>query len=38
VERGPGLKTKDGVPFMASYSELGDLAPRDEVSRAMYEE
>jgi L-aspartate oxidase len=23
---------------MASYSELGDLAPRDEVSRAMYEE
>ncbi len=38
--RGEGarLKTKDGVPFMASYSELGDLAPRDEVSRAMYEE
>ena len=38
--RGEGarLKTKDGVPFMAKYSDLGDLAPRDEVSRAMYEE
>ena len=38
--RGEGarLKTKDGVPFMAKYSELGDLAPRDEVCRAMYEE
>ena len=38
--RGEGakLKTKDGVPFMEKYSSLGDLAPRDEVSRAMYEE
>ncbi len=38
--RGEGarLKTKDGVLFMAKYSELGDLAPRDEVCRAMYEE
>lgn len=38
--RGEGakLKTKDGIPFMDKYSPLGDLAPRDEVSRAMYEE
>jgi L-aspartate oxidase len=38
--RGEGakLKTKDGVPFMEKYSPLGDLAPRDEVCRAMYEE
>lgn len=38
--RGEGakLKTKDGASFMEKYSPLGDLAPRDEVSRAMYEE
>ena len=38
--RGEGarLKTRDGVPFMDRYSPLGDLAPRDEVGRAIYEE
>lgn len=38
--RGEGgkLKTKDGSHFMEKYSPLGDLAPRDEVCRAMYEE
>lgn len=38
--RGEGakLKTKDNVPFMDKYSPLGDLAPRDEVCRAIYEE
>jgi len=38
--RGEGakLKTKDDVSFMEKYSPLGDLAPRDEVCRAMYEE
>lgn len=38
--RGEGarLKTKDGRTFMEKYSELKDLAPRDEVSRAIYEE
>ncbi len=38
--RGEGaqLKTKDNVSFMKKYSPLGDLAPRDEVCRAMYEE
>jgi len=38
--RGEGarLQTKDNVPFMDKYSSLGDLAPRDEVSRAIYEE
>jgi L-aspartate oxidase len=38
--RGEGakLKTKDNVSFMEKYSPLGDLAPRDEVCRAMYEE
>jgi L-aspartate oxidase len=38
--RGEGatLKTRDRVPFMQNYSTLGDLAPRDEVSRAIYEE
>jgi L-aspartate oxidase len=38
--RGEGakLKAKDNVPFMDRYSPLGDLAPRDEVSRSIYEE
>ncbi|HPH42035.1 MAG TPA: L-aspartate oxidase [Syntrophorhabdaceae bacterium] len=38
--RGEGarLTTKDGKTFMETYSPLGDLAPRDEVSRAIYEE
>ena len=38
--RGEGarLKTRDNVPFMDKYSPLGDLAPRDEVSRSIYEE
>lgn len=38
--RGEGarLKTKDDVPFMERHSSLGDLAPRDEVCRAIYEE
>jgi len=38
--RGEGarLKTRDGETFMEKYSPLGDLAPRDEVSRAIYEE
>jgi L-aspartate oxidase len=38
--RGEGarLKNKDDVLFMDKYSPLGDLAPRDEVSRAIYEE
>ncbi len=38
--RGEGgkLMTKDGFHFMDQYSPLGDLAPRDEVCRAMYEE
>ncbi|HVN95208.1 MAG TPA: L-aspartate oxidase [Syntrophorhabdaceae bacterium] len=38
--RGEGgkLMTKDGSYFMAKYSPLADLAPRDEVCRAMYEE
>ncbi len=38
--RGEGarLQTKDNMPFMDKYSPLGDLAPRDEVSRAIYEE
>jgi L-aspartate oxidase len=38
--RGEGarLMTKDNVPFMDKYSPQGDLAPRDEVSRAIYEE
>ncbi len=38
--RGEGarLMTKDGTRFMDAYSPLGDLAPRDEVSRAISEE
>jgi L-aspartate oxidase len=38
--RGEGarLTTKDGRLFMDKYSPHGDLAPRDEVCRAMYEE
>jgi L-aspartate oxidase len=38
--RGEGarLKTKDGQTFMQKYSEQKDLAPRDEVTRAIYEE
>ncbi len=38
--RGEGarLKAKNGETFMERYSPLKDLAPRDEVSRAIYEE
>ena len=38
--RGEGarLKTKDGNTFMEKYSDRADLAPRDEVTRAIYEE
>lgn len=38
--RGEGarLKTKDGQTFMEKYAEKRDLAPRDEVTRAIYEE
>jgi L-aspartate oxidase len=38
--RGEGarLKTPDGRTFMERYSDRADLAPRDEVSRAIYEE
>lgn len=38
--RGEGarLKTLDGRTFMEKYAPQGDLAPRDEVSRAIYEE
>jgi L-aspartate oxidase len=38
--RGEGarLKTRDGRTFMERYSPDRDLAPRDEVSRAIYEE
>ena len=38
--RGEGarLKTKEGQTFMEKYSDRRDLAPRDEVSRAIYEE
>lgn len=38
--RGEGarLKTREGRTFMEKYSEKGDLAPRDEVTRGIYEE
>lgn len=38
--RGEGAKlmNRKGDYFMKKYSTLGDLAPRDEVSRAIYEE
>ncbi len=38
--RGEGarLKTRDGRTFMEKYSPLGELAPRDEVTRAIYQE
>jgi L-aspartate oxidase len=38
--RGEGarLKTREGQTFMEKYSDRKDLAPRDEVSRAIYEE
>jgi len=38
--RGEGarLKTKEGRTFMENYCEKKDLAPRDEVTRAIYEE
>ena len=38
--RGEGarLKTRDGRLFMSKYSEKRELAPRDEVTRAIYEE
>ena len=38
--RGEGarLKTRDGQVFMQKYSDKRDLAPRDEVTRAIYEE
>ena len=38
--RGEGarLKTKDGQTFMERYSPKRELAPRDEVTRAIYEE
>ncbi len=38
--RGEGarLKTRDGRTFMEKYSPQRELAPRDEVTRAIYEE
>ncbi|MFB0566559.1 MAG: L-aspartate oxidase [Candidatus Aminicenantaceae bacterium] len=38
--RGEGarLKTKEGKTFMENYNKLKELAPRDEVTRAIYEE
>lgn len=37
--RGEGarLKDHDGTEFMSEYSEMGDLAPRDVVARAVYD-
>lgn len=37
--RGEGarLKDHDGHEFMREYSEMGDLAPRDVVARAIYD-
>jgi len=37
--RGEGarLKTKEGLTFMENYNQKKDLAPRDEVTRAIYE-
>ena len=38
--RGEGarLKTREGKTFMENYNPKKDLAPRDEVTRAIYEE
>jgi L-aspartate oxidase len=38
--RGEGarLKTRDGKTFMEKYTKQKELAPRDEVTRAIYEE
>lgn len=38
--RGEGarLKTREGRTFMENYNKKKELAPRDEVSRAIYEE
>jgi L-aspartate oxidase len=38
--RGEGarLKTKEGLTFMENYNQKKELAPRDEVTRAIYEE
>ncbi len=38
--RGEGgrLKTKEGQTFMENYNKKRELAPRDEVTRAIYEE
>jgi L-aspartate oxidase len=38
--RGEGarLKTKEGRTFMQNYSSQKEMAPRDEVTRAIYEE
>jgi len=38
--RGEGarLKTKEGRTFMENYNKMKELAPRDEVTRAIYEE